>query len=1042
MKVLVAAGALLVGAGFKAELHPPTVPLAPVINTVTITPSPAEVGDAVTFSVDATGGAGLTYQWDFGDGNVRSYSPSEATITHSYLVPGHFKVRINVLEQGDPTPSTVTKDLIVHFPITAVKPTNSSTIIYDSTNARVWCVNPDSDTVSAIDSVTHAKVLEVSVGRTPKTLAQAADGRIWVVSANHPSISILHPVTGALEHVLPLPHGSLPYGVCMTPDGTAAFVSFQGTGGVSKFSTSSFGVLATSSLPATARGIAVSATGRVFVTRFISPVEPPLTAAAQLNSHGEVVEFNTNLGFVRTIKLQLDPGPDTTSSSRGIPNYVTQIMITPDGRRAWVPSKKDNIQKGTSTVRDGVAPTEDTAMRTIISSIDLTAASPVTDLINERVDSDNSEMAQSACTSTLGDYIFIGIQGTNKVMVRDLYKNATSLNGFGTATTGLAPQGVVFVDSTVSSPTPKLFVQNFMTRDITVFDTTSVLAGAAVFSMPVLTKVPVVTTELLPTFPLADPNAHQDVLRGKQIFYNAGDTRMSQEGYISCAGCHLDGGSDARVWDFTDRGEGLRNTTMLQGRAGTGHGNVHWSANFNEIQDFANDIFFHFGGSGFTGGAAPNAPMGANNAGTLELDQLSAYVSSLTKVARSPFRNADGTLTASGQRGEAIFTARDCGRCHSGRNFTDSQVGTVVAFPPAFPPAAGTVVLHNVGTIKSTSGQRLSATLQGIDTPTLKGVWQTAPYFHDGSAPTLMDVLADASRTTHFGFNPLTVLTAAERADLVEYLMEIDELDAPATNSLTPAPSVTINSVSTGKPYSTALAVNDSLPWVDRSYRFNGFPGSPNGFTLIRTAEDDKAVTTVNHLTITVAPNSIVYVAYDQRGAAALPDWLTAAWNTTPAAIQTFVGQSAVTFGYYGLPMPAGGQVTLGGNLAPGASGALRNYFVVVFQSSSLPTIVEGPINANEWAHDQDADGDGLRDEFEVTSLLSPWLTDTGGANIPDEDKLSAGGGTFFAIQPALSVGGAAAAGGGGGGGGGCGLLGLEYLLPVLALRQRRRRRV
>ena len=42
----------------------------------------------------------------------------------------------------------------------------------------------------------------------------------------------------------------------------------------------------------------------------------------------------------------------------------------------------------------------------------------------------------------------------------------------------------------------------------------------------------------------------------------------------------------------------------------------------------------------------------------------------------------------------------------------------------------------NVGTIKPTSGQRLGATLTGIDPPTLRDVWATAPYLHDGSAAT------------------------------------------------------------------------------------------------------------------------------------------------------------------------------------------------------------------------------------------------------------------------------------------------------------------
>src|SRR5205823_4151414 len=147
---------------------------------------------------------------------------------------------------------------------------------------------------------------------------------------------------------------------------------------------------------------------------------------------------------------------------------------------------------------------------------------------------------------------------------------------------------------------------------------------------------------------------------------------------------HLDGGSDMRVWDFTNRGEGFRNTIILQGRGGTNMGNVHWSANFNEIQDFDNDVFarFHDGPPAFpslpappsfTGNpGTPNPPMGATNAGRdPDLDAMAAYVASLTKVSRSPFRNADGSLSARGAAGEAAFQARDCQKCHTGRNFTD-----------------------------------------------------------------------------------------------------------------------------------------------------------------------------------------------------------------------------------------------------------------------------------------------------------------------------------------------------------------------------------
>ena len=143
------------------------------------------------------------------------------------------------------------------------------------------------------------------------------------------------------------------------------------------------------------------------------------------------------------------------------------------------------------------------------------------------------------------------------------------------------------------------------------------------------------------------------VLNGKRIFYNANDRRMNRDKYISCASCHQDGGQDGRVMDFTDRGEGLRNTVTLNGRRGTGHGRVHWSANFDEIQDFEHDMRNAFGGTGFLTDAqfntgTRNQPLGDPKAGlNADLDALAAYVSSLSAVGRSPFRNADSPAGAS-----------------------------------------------------------------------------------------------------------------------------------------------------------------------------------------------------------------------------------------------------------------------------------------------------------------------------------------------------------------------------------------------------------
>jgi cytochrome c peroxidase len=46
-------------------------------------------------------------------------------------------------------------------------------------------------------------------------------------------------------------------------------------------------------------------------------------------------------------------------------------------------------------------------------------------------------------------------------------------------------------------------------------------------------------------------------------------------------------------------------------------------------------------------------------------------------------------------------------------------------------------------------------------------LWQHPPYFHDGSAATLADVVEHYDQ--HFGLN----LTAAQKRDLVEFLKSI-----------------------------------------------------------------------------------------------------------------------------------------------------------------------------------------------------------------------------------------------------------------------------
>ena len=74
--------------------------------------------------------------------------------------------------------------------------------------------------------------------------------------------------------------------------------------------------------------------------------------------------------------------------------------------------------------------------------------------------------------------------------------------------------------------------------------------------------------------------------------------------------------------------------------------------------------------------------------------------------------------------------------------------------------------------IKPSSGNRIGGPLDGIDTPTLRGLWATAPYLHDGSAATLRDVLTTANPAARHG--NLSTLTSAQIDQLVEYLNQLE----------------------------------------------------------------------------------------------------------------------------------------------------------------------------------------------------------------------------------------------------------------------------
>lgn len=739
------------GNAIPEETHVATFSTGSAISgfiTTVVADSPLVTGSAATLSltVENPGNFSLEHSWDFGDGSPPTSFSSATSIDHQYADPGNHVVTVStrISGQADVTQSTAVQ--VIHSPLASTPPTFSSTIIFDEFHDFVWNVNPDSNSVSAIHATNNTKTHEIPVGSNPKSLALAPGDQLWVANKEDSTISVIDRSTASVLHTIDLPHASAPHGLIVDVSNNLAYVSLEGTGQIAKIDTSTRMVTALLGVGPWPRGLGLDPLRqRLWVSRFISPDEAGILTAIDTAS------------FLTVTSTLLPPvmEPDSLFNGRGLPNYLGSPAISPDLTQAYLPAKKDNIFRGLQ--RDGLPLNFEHTVRSMATRIDLASAS---EDATGRIDFDNSDFATAAVFSPLGNQIFFTTNGSATIWVADAYDPS---NVFTFTSGGLAPDGL-----TLNSDGSRLFVHNFMSRSVVVFRT-DIICSSECGTAPQLADISTVTNELLTS----------DVLRGKQLFYDSSDPRLSQESYMSCASCHIDGGHDGRVWDFTNFGEGLRNTIDLNGR-GIGHGPAHWSANFDETQDFEGQIRAFSGGSGLMSDTDFNhgtrsQPLGLAKAGSSEdLDAIAAYIASLTSAGESPYRNADNSLTSEAVVGREIFESLDCASCHSGSAFTDSA----------------SLTRHDVGTLTPASGERLGGLLDGLDTPTLRGVWQGAPYLHDGSAATLRDVLTSRNLGGHHG--ELFSLGETQIDQLIAYLKQIDDHEPTApTSSNNLAPNLT-----------------------------------------------------------------------------------------------------------------------------------------------------------------------------------------------------------------------------------------------------------
>jgi len=635
---------------------------------------------------------------------------------HNFTAPSPFDSL--ELEVGNDNVVTAEDDKTVT--ILDKSPTRSTAISVTSDGSEVWVVNPDHGTVSVIDAGTNTLAAEIPVGAEPWCVAlHPFRPEAWVTSQADHRVYIVDRVSRAVTDSLDA--GYETFGVAFNPEETVAVVTATGSAQIFAFDTETHAVLAQLATYYRPRGICWRGDGeRAWVSHLLMPeffgrltTVFPDTWTTAPGSIGQVFALNLG-GYPSTIQnITLAPAPG--DSLLWIPN---NMIHTSNGQLFGNPMTATNMFHAT------IRPWN----------------------VNFSSDMSANTYYLSESGTDVGGPIAVTFKGT-KAFVANLHSdNVTVLtNNILTASevavipVGNAPIGIV------ESPTlSRAYVANWLSRDVTVIGTGS---------NSVITTIPVTTSEPL------DPH----VLIGKRLFFTSTGS-MSASGRAACASCHAFAGTDTRPWDLSQYGKHLRKTPDIHGIGWTG---AHdWTGDKDEMADHDFGIHeFQFGAGLIPGGGNP--PLGASNKGlSQDMDDIGAFMSTLRPRPGSPFRNPDGTQTASADSGEVLFNdpTVGCATCHVPPFYTDSRLQMPF-------------IKHDVGTADPADTDAAA----GFDTPSLIRAWDHAPYLHTANlgAMTLQSVMTTYNPSDLHGTT--SQLSTAQIDFIADFIKQLQWPDSTGT---------------------------------------------------------------------------------------------------------------------------------------------------------------------------------------------------------------------------------------------------------------------
>ncbi|WP_027410472.1 beta-propeller fold lactonase family protein [Anoxybacteroides tepidamans] len=617
---------------------------------------------------------------------------------------------------------------------------HSDNIAINKKGTTLYTANIDVNSVTILDARTKKKTAEIPVGKEPRQLTLSPDEQFLYVSCMHDDrvdiISLKEKkVVGHLKT------GIEPFGLVTSQDGSTLYVANYRSGSISVFDLKKGKEIREIEVGDRPRTLAITADGKkLYVPHYLDPKI-------------SVIDTKKNQ-VIKEITLAPSPDQADRKKSQGVPNTLEQFVIAPDGKKAYVPHLLTNI--------DTPIQFEETVFPAI-SVIDLEKDEELMDERKELFaeinvkDIKNETMIVSnpydLAFQPDGSKMYAVMSGSEDLVVFDLKRggNATQILR---RIEGNNPRGIVI------SPNGKtLFVHNAMSHDLATIQT----GGKSPYAKAKALKG---TVRLI-----AKDSLSPLVREGKTIFYSANSdefaANITGNNWMSCASCHSDGDIN-KLTLLTPKGPRNVPSNILTTKTGL----FMWDGSRDDFTDYIHTVQNEMGGMTTIDPSKPLPPNVQHM-----YDAILAYLNDPNSfpVPKSPYRNKDGSLTVKAKEGEKLFNGKgNCLSCHGGEYFTDSvkavdKNGKLTT--------ANTAYLHDIGTAnpqdQASNGDARAhftnpRTPKQWDTPTLRGVWATAPYLHDGSAKTIEEAIKRHQT------KEATALTDGEIAAIAEYVRSIE----------------------------------------------------------------------------------------------------------------------------------------------------------------------------------------------------------------------------------------------------------------------------